>query len=64
MRKLGELDQAMDHLESRLQVCKIDADHTAHEDDQEGHDGDGDHPNAKVTSMKEFVNVVILSDHG
>jgi len=36
MRKLGELDQAMEHLESRLQV----------------------------THMKEFVNVVVLSDHG
>ena len=56
-----------------------DDDHDGHDDDKDGHDhdedghddddGNNDHVfdddlNAKVTHMKEFVNVVVLSDHG
>ena len=39
--------------------------HDDDDDDDGNHDNVfGDHPNAKVTHMKEFVNVVVLSDHG
>ena len=49
-----------------------DHDEDGHDHDEDGHDDDdGNHdhvfdddPNAKVTHMKEFVNVVVLSDHG
>ena len=72
MRKLAELDQAMEHLESRLQVCKNRAfDAGPHDDDDAGEDlktttkkVEMINANSKVTSMKEFVNVVVLSDHG
>ena len=55
----------MQHLSYKTMVVKMIMVRVINHGDSGNQDSfHSNHPNAKVTHMKEFVNVVVLSDHG